>query len=850
MVLEFRINGQQIDIDENIIMPLTYSVADIRHPDKRARNRSKTIKIKGTQNNLNVMFAAYSLSLEDVGVGFDFNPNAELIAEVKRKGYVVFSGVAHYMATTKSKGIYYFDFQIFGKSVGLFEKLGDMTLPELGWSEYDHDLTIANLELSWDTSVEVNGVPTSNFTAGGAPKGFGYVYPLINFGYAANQISPKTNELLPYFYVLEALRKCFAVGGYTITGTLFNSQTFKRLIFGLSGGDKILLTALQVQARLCHYDIPFSYSSPGIPPYQSIPQSGFWQHKYNWVGNFTIGTAALVDDDNSQFNQTAKKLTIAETGVYKIEFTINGTTNIGFTGSFLSVSVQGLFDISVYKNGTQIATAGELIGLGGASPSVSINIQSQLNAGDELEFKNRGVILATTESLTSGSTPPIVYYSTAYSAGTFFKLTAINIGLSEGDNVEVARWMPNIKCRDFVNSIITMCNLYMSEPDEDDVIRLDAFDYYYGSTADAENYTGKLDEGKDITITSSANIDGKVYKFRFAEDRDAYKLYYFKRWGIDYGDLFYDVPTTFKKGDKLYQLVFAQSVPVQVGDLVIPQIVTRDEITNVVTPYKGKPRIFIYNGLEVGDWDLLNSTTGAATAETSYPLAHHVNDVASPTFDLNFGVPIEIYYTTSAYTNINLYSTFWDIFIKELTAIDSKMLKAYFKINERDLQGDFMARLVNVNGVVYRKNLINDFDATGFETTKHELIKVLEARSPRISNTPPPRGKAAVGGMQNRQVAKTTEVSTTYTYDVDDGAMIFAKVTGGAFTITLPMDVSNGMEVTIQQDGGTGNRVTVVAASGNISGQASIVYANEYESNTFIYSSPERKLTMTGWFLK
>ena len=47
--------------------------------------------------------------------------------------------------------------------------------------------------------------------------------------------------------------------------------------------------------------------------------------------------------------------------------------------------------------------------------------------------------------------------------------------------------------------------------------------------------------------------------------------------------------------------------------------------------------------------------------------------------------------------------------------------------------GDFSS-LVNINGVLYRKNLISDYDANGYETTKVELYKVLETTQTQISN--------------------------------------------------------------------------------------------------------------------
>jgi hypothetical protein len=53
-------------------------------------------------------------------------------------------------------------------------------------------------------------------------------------------------------------------------------------------------------------------------------------------------------------------------------------------------------------------------------------------------------------------------------------------------------------------------------------------------------------------------------------------------------------------------------------------------------------------------------------------------------------------------------------------------------LNDNTL-GDFSA-LVNINGVLYRKNLISDYDANGYETTKVELYKVLETTQTQISN--------------------------------------------------------------------------------------------------------------------
>lgn len=834
MDVRLYINGQEIEIDTNTIAPLTYSVADVKVPNKRLRNRSKTITIKGTKNNLSILFPAYRLSLTSENGSYSFVPNNELTARVTRNGVEVFDGVANYQGSTLKNGIWDFDFQIFGKSIGLFDQLGNMTLSDLDWSMYNHDLTISNIELSWDTSVEVDGTPTSNFTSG-EPDGFGYIYGLVNFGYASNQLKPKTNELVPYFYLAEAFKKCFEVGGYTITGNWITSELIKKIVFGAAAGERVGLNSTQVQARLVHY----SYSTStniryDINPYIIQPIFGgtkrfFYTLNSNQIVGGSTLSASLVDDDNGQYSVTLKTVTIGETGNYNISAKLDASINLNWYGAVSNDNLLGVIIFTAYRNNSVISQkVGSLSEGTGISQVLNINIQSVLNSGDEIKFVVNNAVDPSTTCISSSSNPQVVY-EYAVSGASFFKVEAIDEVLLEGDVVNVGKWLPAIKCKDFVNDIITMFNLYISEPNKDNEVLIETFSEYYTDTTDYDNWTEKQDYNRDVRVSTNAGIDGKVYKFHFAEDRDAYKQYYFNRWGIDYGDLDYSVSSTFKKGEKDYKIGFAQTIPIDVDGLIVPQIVKKDESTGIVEPHKGKPRIFIYNGLKSGSWELRNSTTGTATSQTYYPQFHHVDDVTTPTFDLNFGIPIEVYYTTSNYTNVNLFSEYYDVFLKELTSVDSKVLTAYFRLNELDVSGDFMKRLININGVLYRKNQILDFDATGNESTKVELIKVLEASKRKALTTPisgnePPRVEDD-GTLHVIEVIDNTTISDP-SIDVIQVYNNSSKV-----TITLDTTIPNTSFTIIQT--GTFN-IVVQADSGTINGNAFISYTAQYESHQFI----------------
>ena len=149
-------------------------------------------------------------------------------------------------------------------------------------------------------------------------------------------------------------------------------------------------------------------------------------------------------------------------------------------------------------------------------------------------------------------------------------------------------------------------------------------------------------------------------------------------------------------------------------------------------PSRVLPHIYFYNGLKSGNWRLTNSDDVSLYDDlTSYPCAHHLDDKDSPTFDLNFGVPQILYYLATSYTTENLFSRYHFRFVKELTGRDSKLLELYVKTNAEMINKLDFSLLKMINGVLFRLNEITDFDNDVTESTKYELIKILEANAPK-----------------------------------------------------------------------------------------------------------------------
>lgn len=731
MTVELFINNVKLDLDKEIVFPLNYAIADVKEPEKRKRNASKTIKLPGTVVNNRFFSSAWDLHISDVrgdSLGFEFDPTLRYPAKVNKGGTNIFRGSANLQKVVDTGGVYTYEVVLYSETVNLFQALGDLTVNELGWSAYDHTLSIANITGSWTAGV-----------------GSGYVYPLIDYGFNPNPLDYKTNELRPFVYVAEVVEKCLEVAGWTLDSDFFDSALIQKLIFGYGGGEKINLTALEVAERRVTYtgdgttteQFPRS-STAGGNQFVYFEYTRFWPIADGWI------TLTQVNDTLAQLDTASGELVVANAGDYS--FNITGTFPVDYSfivGLGFAGTVNLEFTLEIYRNFAVVAeqtiTVVDTITAGTPSGSDTLNF----NLTKEL-FCNSGDVLSASIRLNTANTVtnPIGYNSILtvdidLDNTLNMDFQAQNLGIVDGDTVELSRYIPNMKASDFMKDVTTMFNLYMSDPDEDGNVKIEPIDDYYYGTDDTDDWREKLDRSRPIEIMPASNIEGKVYEFHWAEDQDYYKQLYTDVYGNNYGDYDYNVPSTFKKGVKKYHLKIAQSVPVQIEgtDIIIPRIVKLDTQTNTTIPYKGKPRMFFFNGSVASDnWILRESDTLTGFIQSAYGQAHHLDDIAAPTFDLNFGVPAWLYYTATAYTNDNLFNRHHAQFIRELTSRDSKIVNAYFKLDESDLYPDFLRRLVNIDGVIYRKNIVKDFRANNESTTKVELVKILTGNSRKTFN--------------------------------------------------------------------------------------------------------------------
>jgi hypothetical protein len=118
-----------------------------------------------------------------------------------------------------------------------------------------------------------------------------------------------------------------------------------------------------------------------------------------------------------------------------------------------------------------------------------------------------------------------------------------------------------------------------------------------------------------------------------------------------------------------------------------------------------------------------NLTTGL----TNFGYAGHLDDPLEPTLDINFGVPNEVYFSLSnPYPTANLFNAWWDEYLAEIINKDSKLLTCYLYLTVQDIYSLDFAQLIYIDGALWRLNKVIDFNPNISQTTKCELLRVIE----------------------------------------------------------------------------------------------------------------------------
>jgi hypothetical protein len=724
---EIYVENQKLDLTKDLSTEFTYNIDDIKDFSSRNTNFSKTIVLPGNAVN-NKVFGhifefgsanSFDPTLANVGYNFNASKAANCIVFVDK--VQVFKGILRMLEIILDNGTIEYECVVFGELGGFVAALGNDKLENLDFSQYDHVWNMTNITGSWDTV-----------------QGSGYYYPLMDYGQVSinrnNKHDWTVQAFRPALYVREYMDKIINESGYTYESSFFNSAVFRRLVIPQNGKILIKNTTKLVQAnRTVNYTV------------MNLQNTSFETLKFNSI---SLAQFTQVGDSAFTYTGTAVANTIIKIDLY-------GALNLSFNGTG-TTSTQLKFDL--YKGTTIIATK-TFNNTVGSSPSINIpylwyeELNAVINPGDVLRIEvNYTMAVDPFMQFVSGS---VELYS-----GSSLKIdntTNVTVPAEYGDTISINDNIPKgIFQKDFFASIIKMFNMYVVEDpikskhliikpyiefydfDGQSLLAIDDFNSLL-KINDLDNllledgairyidWTYKVDRSKAIRIKPMSELNGRYFEFKYKNDADYYNDQYQKKYSQAYGTRIEDSGYDFAKEKQTAEIIFAPTPLVGYNgeDKVFSTIFKLNNNVEDVTEHV----IRILQAKKITGVTSYAVKNGGTTLQslTTYGYAGHLDDPDAPQADLNFSTPSELYFElVTPYPTANLFNAYWSEYIAEITDKDSKLLSAYVYLKLRDIQSLDFAKLIYIDGALWRLNSIQDYNPKDIGITKADFLKVIE----------------------------------------------------------------------------------------------------------------------------
>jgi hypothetical protein len=681
------IEKNELDIDKGLSNQITYSVSDLKNLDSKTTAFSKTIILPGTANNNNILGNIFDFNNANFtndllpNVGYNYNASKTALCSIEVDRMTVIKGVFKLLEIIVDGKNVEYECSVIGELGGFSMKLGAKKIEELDFSAYNHTYSYQNIVASWD-----------NWQGGS-----GYYYPHIDYGlYSTDKHNWQYGTFRPALFVKEYLQKIFAAAGYTyeITwGGTAESNRFKSLI------------------------IPFNK--------KKLTKSGTQQ-----VGCTPINTTGCIDqlypmpigwENFSGTNWTINGGTTGSVFTYVGLDPTNVTfkVDITFTATTTNTPVNNGIYIETLKNGVVIAGSTRFI----PPFSGTVNDFYIVNLVDEPIVTGDYFSVQARADNTGNCYDSLVNQAGTVSISSDAPIT-LNVNL--GDTVSLNDCIPpNILQKDFFASLLKLFNLYVDENrfEEKHLIIKPYTSYYDGSV---EDWSDKVDRSKPIRLKPMSELNSRYYSFKYKDDSDYWNELYRKRYNEGYGSRIFDSEYEFSKETESVEIVFSPTVLVGITD--------EDKVYSTIYKFTNTLEERIDSNIRilqakkvtgVTSWNLLNGGTTLQTL-TKYGYAGHFNDPDAVANDLNFGAPRELFFIlVSGAINVNQFNVYYSPYMAEITDKNSRLLTCNLKLSDTDIYNLNFSSFKYIDGGLYRLTKLIDYTPEANETTKAELLRVI-----------------------------------------------------------------------------------------------------------------------------
>lgn len=694
------VEGYEADTLGDIDVEFTFSVADISDIERRNTSFSKTLTLPSTARNQQLFGNIFDISVSNdiiggANIGQNFNPANQAKAQIFLDNVKIFDGVLRMSKINNKSGDIVYEVNMFGRLRDILDALGDLTLADLDFDNFDHTYNQANIEASWARTEWVSGAQN-------------YVYPLVDYGYSANNINYPLKNFKPAVFITEILKRIFSTAGFTIIAPIFESFFFKKLIL-LTAEKSItreVLNLLHQTTALLTQNVTSTPSFSQLLVFNSVS-----------APSFTINGAA----NRFTYNKTQG---------------LNTGINLNVTLSFTSLATftKNLWTVSILKNGSEILSESEtvtIVPLGGTYTynfAISGGISLALN--DYFEVRLTGSAVGG-----AGYNVNIQNTITVAPSGPFKIGSTIPVAVDvvEGDTMEIGYTMPkSMKQRDFLKSIISMYNLYITQDKlQTNVLEIIPYNEFFKTFKnEAIDWSDKLDVSQEVVITPLSELSAKEYRLMFDNDSDYWSQSYKTKFNEGYGEKREVIPNDFVTETKSVKVVFAPPVMREeaAGRVMVHLYKVEN---NVKIPDNFKPRIVFFspNTPSPTSWQI-QYAAGPVTYN-AYPYAGHVNSLVDPAFDQLFHYPKEVYFAIGAYPeNSNLYTEYYDQLITSIGDRNSRLLEGYFYLTPTDISNLDFRTIIKVGNHFFQLQKVDKYNPIANGLSYVSLFKILGELEP------------------------------------------------------------------------------------------------------------------------
>ena len=685
----------ELDVAENVSLPITFNIGDIRDLTSRKGTFSKTVVLEGTKNNNELLGHYYDVNIQ----AGTFNINTLTKCQVIQNGVPILDeallqlvSVNKVQANNSYEDEVSYSVLIKDSRAEFFTAITNANLTDLDFSDLNHIFDATGIVASFANTVV---------------DGYKYVMPYNDTN------SYVANEFKPGIYAKTYFDRIFAVAGFTYTWSELASAHFDKLIIPYNGDTNNqnyedyrveatnTWTTTNVQAT--GYNVTFSEAVDSgwseVVDTQSLfdPTTGEYSSPFNtnvqagehYVYTLNIGGSISLDNTSGGNARLRTPSTFLDFGYKKYRVfarvSVGGVGNAIVYGSSVIVKYDtitplptGITNILNFSESLQIPVGGNGLILGIASGDIQV-----LEVGVEIypvySYTNDAQLpYSTLWYSLPGTTPAAVNVVLDLSTINMVVLPSNNIQVS-GSTLTMNQYVPvEVKQSDFVKAIFQMYNLYI-EQDVDNPYNLILRhrDEYYDSGAE-KDWSQKLFKDRPQELMFLPDVTNKKLKLTYAPDDDGPNVAYTQATGEIYGQIEYTFENEYVKDVDVKELLFSPT-PIYrtVFGAYVPAIVGAAPNVNIRILYDGG----------VGTcqpYDIVEFGTTGEFGLTNYPMIGHFNDPLYPTFDINFGTNDYYFYEVGTLTNNNLYNLYWRRTVNQINV--GKMLIGYFDLDEVDIQ--------------------------------------------------------------------------------------------------------------------------------------------------------------------